>query len=114
MGAGGGGGGFGNTMGGRTQLSTGTKASAIKLTSSLPENTQKPVKDFFKGGSNKYNNFNVEKLDNGNTLAKMEKPGNVPGSKAIYYKEINPEGKTIKVYKETYAPDGSLIHTKEK
>lgn len=45
---------------------------------------------------------------------RMEKPGNVPGSKAIYYKVIDSLGRTIKVYKETYGPDGNLIHIKEK
>lgn len=44
----------------------------------------------------------------------MEKPGNVPGSKAIYYKEVSPSGNTTRVYKETYGPDGRLIHIKEK
>ena len=34
--------------------------------------------------------------------------------KAIYYKIIDSKGKTIRVYKETYAPDGNLVHVKEK
>ena len=44
----------------------------------------------------------------------MTKPGNVPGSKAIYYKELTLDGKTIKVYKKTFDPNGNLIHTKDK
>lgn len=44
----------------------------------------------------------------------MENPGKVPGSKAIYYKVIDENGKTVRVYKETYDPNGNLIHTKEK
>lgn len=53
-------------------------------------------------------------IGNGNHQIKMENPGRVPGSKAIYYKIIDPEGKTIRVYKETYDPDGNLVHVKEK
>jgi len=44
----------------------------------------------------------------------MAKPGNVPGSKAVYYKEVDANGNTIRVYKETYDPQGNLIHTKTK
>lgn len=40
----------------------------------------------------------------------MTKPGNVPGSKAIYYKEIDSYGNTIRVYKETYDSAGNLVH----
>ena len=55
-----------------------------------------------------------EKMPNGNYMAKMTKPGDVPGSKAIYYKEISPDGTTIKVYKDTFDPAGNLVHTKPK
>ena len=61
-----------------------------------------------------YSSFSVEQKSNGNIIIKMEKPGNVPGSKAIYYKEVSPSGNTTRVYKETYGPDGRLIHIKEK
>jgi len=44
----------------------------------------------------------------------MTKPGNVLGSKAIYYKEIDSMGNTIKVYKKTYDPTGKLVYTKNK
>jgi len=44
----------------------------------------------------------------------MIKPGNVPGSKAIYVKEIDSSGKTLKVYKDTYDPQGKLVHRKDK
>ncbi len=109
-----GGGGFPNTKGGRTKLSANTKSSALGSIGDLPSLIQKTVRDFFKGGSSKYNSFGVNQMSNGNTLIKMEKPGNVPGSRAVYYKEVDPYGKTIRVYKETYGPDGKLIHTKEK
>ena len=44
----------------------------------------------------------------------MENPGRVPGSKAIYYKEVDSNGRTLKVYKETCNPNGNLVHRKDK
>ena len=35
-------------------------------------------------------------------------------SKAIYYKEIGPDGSSVKAYKETYDPQGNLVHSKDK
>lgn len=51
---------------------------------------------------------------NGNYQIKMENPGRVPGSKAIYYKIVDSEGRTVRVYKETYDHNGNLVHVKEK
>ncbi len=56
----------------------------------------------------------VQKDNQGSFVIKMEKPGIVPGSKAVYYKIIDAEGKTVRVYKETYDPNGNLVHRKEK
>jgi hypothetical protein len=95
-------------------LNAGSKADALKAVDKLPSNIKSNVKSFFKGGSNKYTNSTVERMSNGNYLAKMTKPGDVPGSKAIYYKEISPNGTTIKVYKNTFDPAGNLVHTKPK
>jgi len=95
-------------------LNAGSKADALKAVDDLPSNIQSNVKSFFKGGSNKYTDFTVEKMPNGNYMAKMTKPGDVPGSKAIYYKEISLDGTTIKVYKDTFDPAGNLVHTKPK
>ena len=91
-----------------------SKAQAIKTADKLPITIQSKVKDFFKGGSNAYKNFSVEMLENGNYVAKMTKPGNVPGSEAVYIKEISPNGNTIRVFKETYDPLGNLVHIKNK
>lgn len=85
----------------------------------LPESIQKGVKSFFKGSSNNYNSYSVPKnkdgsYKDGSYTVKMENPGRVPGSKAIYYKIIDHEGRTVRVYKETYDPQGNLVHRKEK
>ena len=76
--------------------------------------TEHNVKSFFKGGSNKYTDFTVEKMSNGNYMAKMTKPGDVPGSKAIYYKEVSLSGTSINVLKDSFDPTGNLVHTKPK
>lgn len=89
MGGGGGSGRFGNTQGASIKLKANTKSDALNLVKSLSNTIQKSAKDFFKGGSNKYYSFSVEQKSNGNIIIKMEKPGNVPGSKAIYYKEVS-------------------------
>ena len=44
----------------------------------------------------------------------MENPGKVPGSKAVYNKVVDSNGKTIKVYKDTFDPKGNLVHRKDK
>ena len=44
----------------------------------------------------------------------MENPGRVAGSKAVYTKIIDSSGKTIKVFKDTFDPNGNLVHRKEK
>ncbi len=41
-------------------------------------------------------------------------PGRVPGSYAIYEKVVDVSGKTIGVTKTTFAPDGTIIHVKDK
>lgn len=98
----------------KSLLNVETKADALKSIGNLPSNVQSSTKSFFKGGSNAYTDFTVELMPNGNYMAKMTKPGNVPGSKAVYYKEISSDGTTLKVYKETYDPQGFLVHSKDK
>lgn len=107
-------GGFGGTKGATTVYEGTSKSSALSSVPSFPKEIQSSVKSFFKGGSNHYNRFSVEKLDNGNYKLKMENPGRVPGSKAVYCKIVDSEGHTVRVYKETYDPNGKLVHTKEK
>jgi len=53
-------------------------------------------------------------LQNGDKIFRAEVQGKVPGSKAMYEKTINSKGETIKYDKIAYAPDGSIIHIKDK
>ena len=41
-------------------------------------------------------------------------PGRVPGSYAVYEKVVDAAGKTIDVTKTTFAPDGTIVHIKNK
>ena len=94
-------------------LKESSKTNALKVVSKLPSDIQKSVKSFFKRSSNKYSSFTVD-YNEDRYIAKMIKPGNVPGSRAEYIKVIDKSGKTIDVYKDTYGPDGKLIHRKDK
>ncbi len=107
-------GGFGGTRGANTIYQGTSKSDALKSVSSLPQPIQKGAKSFFKGSSNNYNNYSVRRTGHGDYVIRMENPGRVPGSKAVYYKIIDSKGKTVRVYKETYDPSGRLVHTKEK
>lgn len=90
------------------------KSSALKSVDTLPSSIQKSAKSFFKGSSNNYNSYSVIKNNNNTYTIKMENPGKVPGSKAVYNKIVNSDGKTIKVYKDTFDPSGNLVHRKDK
>jgi hypothetical protein len=41
-------------------------------------------------------------------------PGKVPGSKAVYEKQIDVTGKTTQYTKTTYDPAGNIVHVKDK
>jgi hypothetical protein len=90
------------------------KSDALKLVDDLPEAIQANTKRYFQKTSNKYTNYSVEKLSNGTYKLSMTKPGNVPGSYAVYEKTVDSAGVTINMTKTTVAPDGSIIHIKDK
>jgi len=71
---------------------------------------------FIKGTpSNAKNKIVARKLPNGGIAVQATSPAaNIPGSKAVYEKQINSSGKTIQVTKTTYAPDGKIVHVKDK
>ncbi len=91
-----------------------SKQTAISSIDSYPDSLKSNAKRFYKGASQKYDRFEAIKTDSGEYKLGMRKPGNVPGSYAIYYKIVDSNGKTIKAYKETYDPKGNLVHVKEK
>ena len=99
---------------GKSIIKATKKSSALKSVDKLPSNIQKSAKSFFKGSSNNYNSYSVIKNKNNTYTIKMENPGKVPGSKAVYNKIVDSNGKTIKVYKDTFDPLGNLVHRKDK
>ena len=99
---------------GKSIIKATKKSSALKSVDKLPSNIQKSAKSFFKGSSNNYNSYSVIKNKNNTYTIKMENPGKVPGSKAVYNKIVDSNGKTIKVYKDTFDPLGNLVNRKDK
>ncbi|MHB1682270.1 MAG: DNRLRE domain-containing protein [Bacilli bacterium] len=95
-------------------LQVGSKSEALASVNDLPESIQSSAKSFFKGSSTKYTSYNITSEANGNYVISMVKPGDVPGSKAIYYKVLSPDGETISVYKDSFDPQGNIVHSKPK
>ena len=108
-------GGFGKTNGARRSiLSAESKSSALNKTKSLPNKIQSSYTKYVKDTTtSKYTDYKITKNGSG-YIYQSKKPGNVPGSYAIYYKEVDASGKTIKVYKDTYDNKGNLVHRKNK
>jgi len=97
----------------QTYYKVSTKQEAKAMVPLSPESVQSSAKDFINRGSNNYDSFSASQDTSGNTILVMENPGRVPGSRAIYFKVIDPNGKSH-VYKETYDPQGNLVHSKDK
>jgi len=57
----------------------------------------------------------VKDLPDGGKVFQAEVPAaNIPGSKAVYEKTVDAAGNTVKYIKTTYAPDGTIVHIKQK
>ena len=90
-----------------------TKQEAKIMTFLLPIEVQTSAKNFWNNGSNNYDSFSASQDTTGNVILIMENPGKVSGSRAIYFKVIDKNGKS-RVYKGTYDSQGQLLHTKTK
>jgi len=53
-------------------------------------------------------------LPGGGRAFVSEVPGRIPGSKAIYRKEVDASGKTVGYTKTTIGPSGTIVHIKNK
>ncbi|NLK45518.1 MAG: hypothetical protein GX297_02545 [Treponema sp.] len=92
-----------------------TRQEAIDGDYLAPPKVTAEIKKFFRRTiSSKYKDYKVAKNKLGRYVVASYKPGEVSGSYAVYVKVIGPRGGVISFYKETYAPDGSLIHRKFK
>lgn len=56
----------------------------------------------------------IHELPGGGKAFQAEVPGKVPGSKAIYEKQVDSSGKTQQVTKTTVDPKGEIVHVKDK
>ena len=98
----------------QTYFMASSKQNALTQVSLLPSEVRPSAKRFIKKASNAYDGFAVAKDTSGNTIMTKEKPGDVPGSRAIYFLVVNRDGEKITSYKETYDPSGNLVHRREK
>jgi hypothetical protein len=82
----------------------------------IPNSSQQPnIKRFnSKIPTNAKTNVNLYRLPDGGIAAQATSPGKVPGSKAVYEKQIDASGKTLQYTKTTYDPKGNIVHVKDK
>ncbi|MCP4745552.1 MAG: hypothetical protein GY874_05330 [Desulfobacteraceae bacterium] len=64
--------------------------------------------------ANSKNNTKTHSLPNDALSVQATSPGKVPGSKAVYEKQIDVAGKTTQYTKTTYDPLGNIVHVKDK
>jgi hypothetical protein len=64
--------------------------------------------------ANAKESLSVKSLPNEGVAVQGTSPGNVPGSSAVYEKQIDAAGKTIQATKTTYDPAGNIVHVKDK
>lgn len=80
-------------------LNTAQQQNLKRFIKRLPANSQK---------------YQIRTLGNGNVQISAESPGKVPGSKALYVKEVDGTGTTVKMYKVTTDNQGNFVHNKNK
>jgi hypothetical protein len=64
--------------------------------------------------SNSKENVELRGLPNNGVAVQATSAGKVPGSRAVYEKQIDVNGKTIQATKTTYNPQGNIVHVKDK
>lgn len=86
--------------GGPPKLNAAQQSNLTRFLKKIPANSKKNVEVLY--GSRD------------TIIFKTTSPGRVPGSRAVYQKTVDSRGITLKMTKETYAPDGRLVHIKDK
>ncbi|WP_241837183.1 RHS repeat domain-containing protein [Salinivibrio sp. ML290] len=94
----------------------GCSSSGKALDDPLPNPAQqKNIKRFKKKiPANAKENIQFHQLPDDGIAVQATSPGRVPGSKAVYEKQINSAGDTIQYSKTTYDPKGNIVHMKDK
>ncbi|OQY56928.1 MAG: hypothetical protein DRR08_22210 [Candidatus Parabeggiatoa sp. nov. 2] len=86
------------------------------MSNTLPNPVQQKNIERFRNKipSNAKENIGIYILPNGSVAVQATSPGKVPGSKAVYEKQIDVNGKTIQYTKTTYDPQDEIVHVKDK
>jgi hypothetical protein len=88
----------------------GTRMERGALSARQAKNYDRFLKKFAKG----LDEPEIRQLPNGNVAYTSTVPGRVPGSYAEYTKIVDEAGETVQMVKTTYAPDGKIVHIKDK
>ena len=97
-----------------TLLRAASKSEAKANVDRLPEVLRDSWSRFTGKSSNKYQDYYAGHNGSGGYVFKMVKPGDVPGSRAEYVKEVDAFGNTTASYKMTYDNKGRFVHRKDK
>ena len=98
-------------------VKAGKKADKIKekLPPILNPAQEKNLKRFRdKIPANSKDNIKIHGLPNNGVAIQATSPGKVPGSSAVYEKQINDLGKTTQYTKTTYDNKGNIVYVKDK
>jgi hypothetical protein len=86
------------------------RAAARALSAEQAANLGRFVKKLPRGAGE----TTVRDLPGGGKVFQAEVPGRVPGSKAVYEKQVDAAGRTVQYTKTTYDPAGNIPHVKDK
>jgi len=102
-------------MAARNPIRLGAAAKEAAAVTELTAAQLKNVERFMgKVPANAKESFTVRALPNEGVAVQAVSPGRVPGSSAVYEKQIDATGKTIQYAKSTYDPAGNIVHVKDK
>jgi uncharacterized protein RhaS with RHS repeats len=98
-------------IGGSLAKGVAAGAKEIGLTATQLKNVERFTQ---KLPANAKDSVGLRSLPNEGVAAQATSPGRVPGSSAVYEKQIDSTGKTIQYTKTTYDPAGNIVHVKDK
>jgi uncharacterized protein RhaS with RHS repeats len=104
-----------STLSGDVSGAVASAAMAVNKPLKAADKIQKNIKRFTKKvPANAKGNIEQHSLPDGGVAVQATSPGKVPGSKAVYEKQIDSSGTTIQATKTTYDPKGNIVHVKDK
>ncbi|WP_083383873.1 RHS repeat-associated core domain-containing protein [Cupriavidus sp. USMAHM13] len=98
-------------IGGGIGKGIGATANVLKLNAAQAKNVDRFTS---KLPSNAKDSVALKALPNDGVAAQAMSPGRVPGSSAVYEKQIDAAGVTTQYTKTTYDPAGKIVHVKDK